>query len=497
MASLSELASVLQTGGAEAYRQTTADYQKYALQQQAYKEAQQENAQMSPPLQGMAKGTLPNGYTLQTPDGGFTASGLLSQQSANAQQDLIASQKLARQARFMEPGSKEQIATIAESRRLQTTATSNMANAKREYQKSIDDALESVYGAKSQQEYDQRIQDALDRTGIPTPKNIPKVWSPDAREKILSAMSPEARNRVEKQERAENREIEESKLRKLRINKLTADEREGGTPAQPTTKVVDGKVVPLSPDDKLETKNYGVAKGKVSTDDKKVARRVNTDAALITSSLDDVMTLNEKGVKELTGSTFSNLPDKGLITAPAKALANTLSDADALTYDSAIGPAIREMVQFMMPDYRPTDAAFVKAEQIYKARAGEPYIVQLQKLAKLRQDYENIGMTYLDAGIMNATQAEQFKANLKKSREMVPWSVKDVANFKVASEKRPNLTFQEFLKEKEIKPVPIPTSDKKDETKKTESKPNVTQEEYNKLKPGELYWWNGKQVPKQ
>ena len=30
-----------------------------------------------------------------------------------------------------------------------------------------------------------------------------------------------------------------------------------------------------------------------------------------------------------------------------------------------------------------------------------------------------------------------------------------------------------------------------------ESHPNVTQEEYSKLKPGELYWWNGKQIPKK
>lgn len=31
----------------------------------------------------------------------------------------------------------------------------------------------------------------------------------------------------------------------------------------------------------------------------------------------------------------------------------------------------------------------------------------------------------------------------------------------------------------------------------TEQKPNVTKDEYDKLKSGDLYWWNGKQIPKQ
>jgi hypothetical protein len=75
-------------------------------------------------------------------------------------------------------------------------------------------------------------------------------------------------------------------------------------------------------------------------------------------------------------------------------------------------------------------------------------------------------MTYLDAGIMNPTQSEQFKANLKKSRGMVPWSVKDVANFKIASEKNDKLTFQDFMKSK---------GEKLSETKPSEKKPQPTQ----------------------
>ena len=189
----------MQTSPQAAFRQEDIAQQQYQLQQQAIKDAQADMAPTKPtPLQGMAKGTLPSGVSLQTPDGAFTAAGLLSQQTANSQQDLIASQKMMQQANMARAmgDDKSYANLVSEARRLQTTATMNMANAKKEYQNSVDDALESVYGSKSQQEYDQRVKDALERTGIPTPKNLPEIWTPDLKEKILSSMSPEARNQI-------------------------------------------------------------------------------------------------------------------------------------------------------------------------------------------------------------------------------------------------------------------------------------------------------------
>ena len=48
------------------------------------------------------------------------------------------------------------------------------------------------------------------------------------------------------------------------------------------------------------------------------------------------------------------------------------------------------------------------------------HIVQIQKLAKLRQDYENAGKSYLDAGIMNAEQAKEFKAPSESPQGLLP-----------------------------------------------------------------------------
>jgi hypothetical protein len=420
-------------------------------------------------LAQQAKTTVPSSWKLTDSQGMPTVAGQINTYKTQATEEQAYGMKLLKQANYT-TDPKEKAVLTAQGRLFINKAVEFNNKASEIAQKTQNAAIYGLATANNKTEWDNIVK-SWENNGFPIPQGFPTEYSPENQKKVQQMAPAELQSKINTDLRNREKEQEESIIRKQKIRKGQAAEQNGETAPQVTTKLVDGKTVPLSTDEKLNNPKYGIATGKVSTDDKKVARRVNTDSQLIVSSLDDVMVINEKGTKPLTGSTFSNLGDKGLITAPAKALTNSLSDEDALMYDSAVGPAIREMVQFMMPDYRPTDAAFVKAEQIYKARSGEPYIVQLQKMAKLRQDFENIGTSYLDSGIMNATQAAQFKANLKKSREMVPWSVQDVSNFKTASEKNPNLTFQEFLKSKGEKPSSSekPAESKSATEKKTET----------------------------
>ena len=468
MASLSELAASLQTSPQAAMRQEDISYQQYQLQSQALQQAQQDQAQQMPKSQGLggmtgvgANGAKPQAlgqmagsilspdYKLTTPDGELTTSGLYSKTMATAQTESQQAQKALQDANYYKAMGKDKEAQVAdmEARRLQTASKNTEISAQKIKTDGKDDLMSSLYRAKSQTDFDQRLKDGLERTGVPLPKDFPTIWTPDLKDKFIAKMSPTMRQKMESEDLAEAASKRAAKAledRELRQN--AADQN--NLPKQPVTKVVDGKVVPTTFDDALANPKYGVATSKVSTDDKKVARRVNTDSQLILSSLDDVSVLNENGSKSITGTTFSNLPDKGLLTAPAKALSNNMSDTDAQMYDSILGPATREMVQFLMPDYRPTDAAFQKTEALYKGRSGEPHIVQIQKLAKLRQDYENAGKSYLDAGIMNAEQAKEFKANVLKSRQMIPYSVKDVVEFRKEMENNPDLTMDDFLRRK-------------------------------------------------
>ena len=465
MASLSELASVLQTSPAGAFRQEDTAYQQYQLQNQALQQAKQDMAPQQP-LAGMAGGIGAQGgqpqalgqmagsvlspdYKLTTPDGELTTSGLYNKTMSTAQTESQQAQKALKDANYYKAMGKTAEAQQAEqeARRLQTASKNTEISAQKIKTDGKDDLMSSLYRAKSQTDFDQRLKDGIERTGVPLPKDFPTTWTPDLKEKFIAKMSPTMRQKMESEDLAEAASKRAAKALEDRERRQNAADQ-NNLPRQPVTKVVDGKVVPTTFDDALANPKYGVATSKVSTDDKKVARRVNTDSQLILSSLNDVTLLNENGSKSLTGTTFSNLPDKGLLTAPAKALSNSMSDTDAQMYDSILGPATREMVQFLMPDYRPTDAAFQKTESIYKGRSGEPHIVQIQKLAKLRQDYENAGKSYLDAEIMNAEQAKQFKANVLKSRQMIPYSVADVVEFRKEMENNPDLTMDDFLRRK-------------------------------------------------
>jgi len=504
MASLSELASVLQTSPAQAFRQEDTAYQQYQLQQQALQQAKQDMAPQplsgmtgagtvggkAQPLGAMAGNMVGPQYKLTTADGDLTASGLVNQTLITSQTEAMQAQKALTEANYYNAIGKPELAEKSkeEARRLQTKSQETLQNAQKLKTDARDDFMSALYRAKSQQDYDQRLKDAIERTGVPKPEQLPDVWTPELKDKFLSKMSPVMRQKTEAEDRAEAASKRAAQALADKERKNTAADQ-NNLPKQPVTKVVDGKVVPTTFDDALANPKYGVATGKVSTDDKKVARRVNTDSQLILSSLDDVSTLNENGSKSVTGTTFSNLPDKGLLAAPAKALSNNMSDTDAQMYDSILGPATREMVQFLMPDYRPTDAAFQKTEAIYKGRSGEPHIVQIQKLAKLRQDYENAGKSYLDAGIMNAEQAKEFKANVLKSRQMIPYSVKDVVEFKKQMDSNPDLTIEDFLKSRYSGKPTASTESKAEKT--NEGVPSLPQgvPSSAQYSPSQKKWW--------
>jgi hypothetical protein len=417
------------------------EQQKLDLQQQAMKEAQAEiTTEQKAPLATMAKSVMPPGTSLETPDGIPTSSGLLNQQIVNSQQDLAASQKMMKQATMARAmgDDKAYANLVSEARRLQTTATTNMANAKKEYQTSMDDALESVYGANSQTEYDQRVKDALARTGIVPPKNLPEVWSPDIKEKILSAMSPAARTKVEKEERARRDEARKEKSAELRDRRMEALLRDGRGDTGPS-KVYE------TLEQKVNDPQYGVARGKVPSKEQTVARRITTDSKEVTQGIDQVMTLTEGGMRNTTGTTFANVKDNGLLTAPAKFFTNKISDKDSAMYDAMMYPLVKGLSLYTNPDYRPTDNDVKIAMNAYKAQSGQPQAVQLEKLAELKKNYLSAAESFLDSSILNPQQANSLKQQIKYVEKAIPWDVNDVVTF---TRQKEDKDFKQYLSKK-------------------------------------------------
>jgi hypothetical protein len=435
-------------------------------------------------LGGMAKSMLPPTYKLATDDGIPTASGLFNQQAMNSQQDLAASAKMVKEANLARAmgDTKNYANLMSEARRLQTTATQNMGNAKKEYQKSMDDALESVYNANSQTDYDQRVKDALARTGIPMPQGIPENWSPDIKQKVLSMMSPEASTKIEKEDRARRDEARKEKSAELRDRRLEALLRDGqgGAPSKTYDTL----------EEKVNDPSYGVAKGKIPAKEQTVARRITTDSKEVTQGIDQVMTLTEGGMRNTTGTTFANVKDTGLLTAPAKFFTNKISDKDSAMYDAMMYPLVKGLSLYTNPDYRPTDNDVKIAMNAYKAQSGQSQAVQLEKMAELKKNYLSAAESFLDSNILNAQQANSLKQQIRYVEKAIPWDVKDVVNF---TRQKDYKDFKGYLGAR----GELPSEKKEPSTTKTSAPQNVTtQEQYDALPSGAIYVEDGKTYKK-
>ena len=396
----------------EGARQPLQEEAKDIATQEALKDARAEQTpalgQMAggqpQPLAGMSKSMLPPTYQLATSDGIPTAAGLFNQQAVNSQQDLSASAKIMKQARFMEPGSKEQINAISEARRLQTTATINMGNAKKEYQKSIDDGLESLYGANSQGEYDQRLKDALGRTGIPLPANFPETWSPDVRQKLLSLMTPEARNRVEKEDRARRDEQRKEKSSELRDAKLIAALQGGGKESPAASRVV----------------------------------QAFTQAS-------DALTNIARLPISTTGPMFQQKQFNSLLTAPLSALNQEMSDTTSQKMQTRMVGVARSLASLESGGAATGLVGLAQSiESGVAIPAGAKLDVAMDKLAEMRRIVESSSEAQLSDKNLSEDRKNLIRSKLELVRKAIPFTQEQLDAAAMAAKDNPDLTFTEF-----------------------------------------------------
>lgn len=438
-----------------AYREGGLEAGKYDIQQatqeEQLKEIKASQTKASPqPLAGMAKSMMPPGTQLETPDGIPTASGLFNQQTINSQQDLAASQKMIQQAKFMTPGSKDQINAMSEARRLQTTATINMANAKKEYQKSIDDGLESLYGANSQTEYNQRLQDALTRTGMPMPKGIPEKWTPDVRATLLSKMSPEVRTKVEKEDRAEKKADSDETHRRLQNQHLVALIRNGQ------------------------------GSGKESSQATRVIQAFTQTADALT---------NVANLPITTGPMFQQKQFGSLYTAPLSALNQKLSDETAQMLQTRMTGVARGLAA--LESGGAATGLVGLTESIAQGTfipAGAKLEVALDKMGEMRRIVESSAKAQLNDPRLSPERKQLISDGLEDVKKAIPFTQKDIDKARAEAKKSPNMSFTEFTTKYPVGQGPIDAK----KTKVGESPVVTTQEQYDALAPGATYIEDGK-----
>jgi len=413
-------------------------YQQYQLQQQALQQAKQDMAPQQPlasmagnitpasgkaqPLGQMTSSVLPPEYNLTTPDGELTTSGLYSKTMSTAQTEAQQAQKALKDANYYKAMGQTAEAQQAEmeARRLQTASKNTEIAAQKIKTDGKDDLMSSLYRAKSQTDFDQRLKDALERTGVPLPKDFPTTWTPDLKDKFIAKMSPVMRQKMESEDRAEDASKRAAKALEDRERRQAARDQNNLAGSSKTYDTLEEKV---------NDPSYGVAKGKIPAKEQTVARRITTDSKEVTQGIDQVLALTEGGMKNTTGTTFANVKDTGLLTAPAKFFTNKISDKDSAMYDAMMYPLVKGLALYTNPDYRPNEADVKNAMTAYKAQSGQPQAVQLEKLGELKKNYLSAAESFLDSNILNAQQANSLKQQIRYVEKAIPWDVKDVVNF--------------------------------------------------------------------
>jgi hypothetical protein len=447
------------------------EIQDIATQQQlqeARAEQAQSLAQMTgqvgakPPLSDMTKSVFPPNVKLQTDDGSLTVAGEVSQNlspylnaKSSAEKQLADSSKIRKLATYeQDPNKRTQMlrnaAEIESKARLEEREASNQSKkVVDEFYGNLATRYVNAMNAPSQKEYDSELDSWNKKSGFPPFKDAPEKYGPETREKLkeyMKTLPGPLQEKIKEKLKAERKEKDAEIKSTLEIDQLLAKQRNGWRPlkgeeggVKTTSKVYE------TLEEKVNDPNYGVAKGKVPSKEQTVARRITTDSKEVTQGIDQVMTLTEGGMRNTTGTTFANVKDTGLLTAPAKFFTNKISNQDSAMYDAMMYPLVKGLSLYTNPDYRPTDNDVKIAMNAYKAQAGQPQAVQLEKMAELKKNYLSAAESFLDSSILNPQQANSLKQQIKYVEKAIPWDVNDVVNF---TRQKEDKDFKQYLSKK-------------------------------------------------
>ena len=434
MASLSELASVMQTSPAQAFRQEDIAAQQYQLQSQALQQGKQD---MAPPLAGMAGGIAPTGgkpqaglgamannmlgpqYKLTTPDGELTSAGLVNQTLITAQTDQQQAQAKAKEANYLKAMGQTKEAQVAdmEARRYLNNAQRTQQEAQKLKTDAKDDFASTLYGAKSQVDYDRRLKDALERTGIEPPKDFPTTWSPDMRDKLLSKMSPVMRQKIEAQDRAEaaaDRAEKRSELQNQHLVALIRNGQGSGKESPQATRVIQA----------------------------------------FTQTADALQ--NVANLPITTGPLFQQKQFGSLYTAPLSALNQTLSNDTSQMLQTRMTGVARGLAA--LESGGAATGLVGLTDSIEKGvfiPAGASLGVTLDKLGEMRRIVESSGKAQMNDPKLSPERKALIQQELDIVRTAIPFTQADVDKAMKASKKNPNVSFTEFSTAKPIGEGPI------------------------------------------
>jgi hypothetical protein len=418
MASLSELANVMQTSPAQAFRQEDIAAQQYQAQQEGLKQLQSEIAPnvgattpgKSAPLAQMTTSVLGPQFKMQTQDGMPTVASeanAFAIKAATEKKNMLDAQLRAQRARLMGDAKGEENA-MAELRRADGALTSAQQQVQKIQQNAIDDAVYSAIFSNGQGDYDKRIQAGLDRTGMPKPAWLPEQWSPDLKDTLISRASPAMQEKINN-----------------RFDKIDSEKRQETRMRMAETKFTNA----------LQNGLGGMRSALIE-------QRQDT---LAVNATEFVRTLGN--IKDLPADSSSGFwggkSTNSLFTAPASAAANTLTSDSVQRYNTEMGGLGNHLAWMVSGGYVPAAGVQEKFDDILKIKEGDSQAAVLTKLARARQEAENVFKVKMKSRLMSPELKEQMAGLQKDLENTIPYTVSDVNKW--ANKKDGKETFAQFI----------------------------------------------------
>ena len=171
-----------------------------------------------------------------------------------------------------------------------------------------------------------------------------------------------------------------------------------------------------------------------------------TSAKELVPATTNLNILTNGGTSPVTAGVFTNLQNKGILSATGAAFGTTITPAESAQYESIMLPVIGNIATMQNAGRRYTTAQTDRLEKALLAKPGQPYIVQVQKMGELRQIAEAAAEAAQVNPAMSDEQKAEITGTMERVRQAIPFTGADVAKFSVYSKKNPKVKFADWLK---------------------------------------------------
>lgn len=393
---------------------TQYDIKQMGLEEQARElKQEQEQAQAQPtggtvPVGQQAKIAYPN-WKLSDDNGMPTVAGQINDYTVQSFAAVKDSEKLLRQARFeTDPVRKERL--TSEGRRLRDEAMKFKKSASDLANKTQNDAIYGLATAANQSEWDNIIK-GWEKNGFPIPQGFPTEYSAENLKKVQQMAPAELQSKINTDLRKREAEKRSELKQNLEIKKLQAQERDG-------------------------FKSNGGMRSAI------IEQRQDTLAVNATEFVRTLQNITDLPAESSSG-VFGGKTAGSLFTAPVEAAANTLTSDSVQRYNSEMGGLGNHLAWMVSGGLSPSVSVQEKFDSILKIKEGDSQATVLTKLARARQEAENVLAVKMKSRLMSDEMKDMLKGLDDDLKRTIPFTVSDVNKWSNAKDKKE--TFGKFM----------------------------------------------------